>query len=199
MVSVSLDGGFTQRRVVDHMLTATLTRAMSTLPQPPAPPYAPGVSDATPQVLRPGQLTNAWRGVFMVGWGCVVLAMAAVWRSARTLGLSTWWLGASSTPQFLLVQLLPFLPAIGLVVLAARNIKFLPYLGIGGAIALAAVASGDIDRFSRLAVAEFAIAAAAMLVSVASFAGLLRAADDASELSAPSPPGSAPEPTASVE
>lgn len=116
----------------------------------------------------------------MVGWGCVVLAMAAVWRSARTLGLSTWWLGASSTPQFLLVQLLPFLPAIGLVVLAARNTKSLPYLGVVGALALAAIATGDINRFSGLAVAEFTIAAAALLVSVASFAGLLRAAHTSS-------------------
>lgn len=180
MVSVSLDGGFTQRTVADHMLTATLTLAMSTLPQPPVSQYAPGVPDTTEQVLRPGQLTNGWRGVFMVGWGCVVLAMAAVWRSARTLGLSTWWLGASSTPQFLLVQLLPFLPAIGLVVLAARNTTFLPYLGVVGALALAAIATGDINRFSGLAVAEFTIAAAALLVSVASFAGLLRAAHTSS-------------------
>jgi hypothetical protein len=152
---------------------------MSALPQPPAPQAAPpqfvhgGLAEP---IAVPGQLTTAWRAVFVVGWGCVVLAFAAVWRSARTLGLSTWWLGASSAPQFFLVQVLPFVPAIILVGAGTRNVRYLPYFGMMGAIVLAAIATGDLGRFDRLAAAEFSIAGAALLLSLATFAGVLRPA-----------------------
>lgn len=176
MVSVSLDGAFTRRRVLVRWRTATLTPAMSALPPPPIP-HSGAVLDENerpPRPPRPGELTSAWRMVFIVGWVCVLVACGAVIRTSRTLGLSTWWLGPSSDPRFLLVQLLPFVPAAVLVVLAARNQRFLPYYGAVGAIMLAAIATGDVHRFNRLAALEFIIAAAALLVSLGSFAGLLR-------------------------
>jgi hypothetical protein len=157
---------------------------MTVLPQPPAPPELSG-PDADgwvqPQVLGPGQLSNGWRGVFLVGWGIVVLALAAVWRTSRTMGLSTWWLGASSNPQFVLVQVLPFVPPILMVVMASRGTRRLPWMGVVAALVLAAIGAGDIGRFDRLAIVELIIAVAAMFVSIASFAGLLQAADEAAE------------------
>jgi hypothetical protein len=140
------------------------------------PETVDGPTDAG-RVPRPGELTNSWRGVFIIGWGCALLGFVAVARSARNLGLSTWWLGPRSDPNLLLVQLIPSLPAVALIVMGARNVRFLPHFGVVGAVVLGAIATGDLGNFDRLAVAEFAIAAAALLISVASFAGLLRRAE----------------------
>ena len=59
-------------------------------------------------------------------------------------------------------------------------LRRLPWFGIAAALATAAVAAGDISRVPGYAVAEFAIAAGALLSSLASFSGVLRltAADD---------------------
>lgn len=149
---------------------------MSVLPPPPAPPET-HPSEGGPAPRRAGQLTSAWQSVFVVGWVCVVVSFSAIWRSARTMGLSTWWLGAASTPQPLVVQLAPFYVGVLMVVLGGRNVRYLPYAGIGGALVLGVIAAGDIGRFHRLAVAEMVIALAALLLSIATFAGLLRPAD----------------------
>jgi hypothetical protein len=128
-------------------------------------------------VLRPGQLTGGWRWAFIVCWGCVPLALLAVSASAWKMGLSMWWTGPRFAPRPLVVQVLPAVPAVLLVVLAARNVRFLPYLGAIAAIVLAAVGTGDLGRFEGLALAQLAIAGAALCVSLASFAGLLQRAE----------------------
>lgn len=127
---------------------------------------------------RPGELTPAWRIVFGVGWIGVILSLVAVWKSSRTLGLAPWWLGPSSDPHNVLVNLIPFFAPVAVVIMTARRDRYLPYAGIAASLCTAAVAVGDVDPFTRLAVAEFAVAAAALLVSVASLAGLLRAVHD---------------------
>jgi hypothetical protein len=142
---------------------------------PPPPPLE--VLAVRPQA-RPGELTPAWRVVFIVGWIGVILSLVAVWKSGRTLGLAPWWLGPSGDPHHLLVNLIPFLAPVAMVVMAARRDRYLPVAGIVASLCVAAVAAGDVEPFPRLAVVEFGIAAAALLVSVASFAGLLRVADD---------------------
>ncbi|MCU1360429.1 MAG: hypothetical protein JWN99_1718 [Ilumatobacteraceae bacterium] len=114
----------------------------------------------------------------MVGWVCVLLGFAAVSRTSRNLGLSTWWLGPSSARRSIIVQLVPFVPGAALVVLAARNQRFLPYFGAIGSVLLGAIAAGDLDRFHRLALTEFIIAGAALLISVSSVAGQYRRAHD---------------------
>jgi hypothetical protein len=155
---------------------------MTALPPPPPPPPIaleaphPGVARHR-RPPRPGELTPAWRATFIVAWGCVLVSIVAIGRTAWKMGLSTWWTGPRFEPRFLPILLLPSLVAAVLIVLAARNVRFLPYWGILGAIALAAVATGDVGRFDGLAAAEFAVAGAALLVSLASFAGLLQRAD----------------------
>lgn len=138
-------------------------------PVVPAPEMAPRL---VPAPLRPGQLTVAWRNLFLVGWVAVLLGFAAVAKTSRTLGLSTWWLGASAQPQIILIQMLPFVPGVLLVIGAARNSRFLPFTGIIGAIALAAIATADIGRFDRLALVQFVIAGGGLAVSIASLAGM---------------------------
>lgn len=164
---------------------------MSALPPPPPPPPADLGDDGRPaHPARPGQLTPAWRVVFIVGWVCVLVGFGAVSRTSRNLGLSTWWLGPASDPRGMPVQLVPFVPGAVMVVLAARNQRFLPYFGAIAAMALGAVAAGDLGRFDHLAVAEFVIAGAALLISVSTFAGLLRPAEPSeAKLSDADPPG----------
>jgi hypothetical protein len=145
---------------------------MSTLPQPPAPVTVTTV--APPRAARTGELAAPWRVVFVVGWLGAVLGFASVWKSSRTMGLSTWWLGPSSDPRSIVVQMVPFVVPVLLMVAGSRNGRFLPYWGVLGSLVLAAIGVGDLSRFQRLAVVELAIAGAVLLVSIASFAGLLR-------------------------
>lgn len=113
--------------------------------------------------------------MFVVGWVGVLLGFASVWRSARTLGLSTWWLGPAADPQSLPVQVLPLAVPVLLVLAASRNMRYLPAWGTLGALVLGAIALGDLGRFDRLAEVQLTMSAAALLISIASTAGMLRA------------------------
>jgi hypothetical protein len=150
---------------------------MSSLPPPP-PPVDP-MSRPAPharfdRVQRPGELSVAWRTTVLVAWAGIVLVYASVWRTARTMGLSTWWLGPPAEPRLFLVQLLPFLAPLVMLLAASRPTRHLPVLGIGASVVGGLIAAGDLGRFDRLALLEFAAAGAGLAVSVASFAGMLR-------------------------
>ena len=166
-----------------------MSAPMSSLPQPPAPrtgeaPFGAPVERREPRAL---ELTPAWRTAYTVGWLCALLGMASVWKSSRTLGLATWWLGPSADPQLLVVSLLPFAAPIALVIASMRNVRYLPHAGVVGGLALLGVGAGDLGRFTGLATAELAIGGAALLVSIASFAGLYRRADTADPAAAHEP------------
>lgn len=120
-----------------------------------------------------GQLSRGWQWVFALSWAAVVLAIAAVWKTSRVVGLSTWWLGPPAEPRLLLVELIPGTIALVVLVAGFRNVRHLPWIGIGGALALAGVALGDAGRFHGLALVEAAIALAALLLSTSAFAGVL--------------------------
>ena len=79
-----------------------------------------------------------------------------------------------SEPQLILVNLLPFTVPLALCVAGFRAQRRLPWWGIGGAAFVAAIAFFDIDRVPGYAAIEFGLAAAGLLISVASFAGLFR-------------------------
>lgn len=150
---------------------------MTSLPPPPDPVEPETWFPRRP--ARAGELTPAWRVVFGLGWVGVILAFAAVWKSGRTLGLSPWWLGPSGDPHLLFVNLIPFVPSVAVVLLAMRNVRYLPWVGIAASLALAGVATGDLDRFNGIAAVEFAAAGAAVLISAAAFAGMHRSGDPA--------------------
>ena len=56
-----------------------------------------------------------------------------------------------------------------------RITRRLPWYGIAGAVVAAGIAAGDLSREPRYAAIEFALAGAGLAISLASFAGLLRA------------------------
>lgn len=144
-------------------------------PPPPPPPTSPAHGfDLVPRVPRSGELTVPWRTTVLVTWVGIVLVYASVWRTARTMGLSTWWLGPPATPRVLVVQLLPFLAPLAMVIAASRPTRYLPVAGVLASLAGAAIAAGDLGRFDRLALLQLVAAGAGLLVSVASLAGVLR-------------------------
>jgi hypothetical protein len=128
------------------------------------------VSDPT---LSPdGRLTTTWRSITVVAWMGVFVAYLAVWKASVEIGLSTWWLGARSDPQPLVIQLVPLFVAALFGILASYNVRRLPWLGLVGAVALLAIAVPDFSRSVGLAMVEVAIALAVALVAVASFTGV---------------------------
>jgi len=109
-------------------------------------------------------------------WVMAFLCYMAVWKASEELGIGTWWLGPRSDPQPTLVNLIP----LGVIVLvggaASFDIRHLPWIGIGGSVALTLIAIPDLSRSTGLAVVEFAIAGAVMIVSLASLTGTYRSA-----------------------
>ncbi|HSL74703.1 MAG TPA: hypothetical protein VK853_09550 [Ilumatobacteraceae bacterium] len=149
---------------------------MSALPPPP-PGAAPVAAVRPPErVARPGELTPAWRVVMILTWIGVFLAYMAVWKASDEIGIATWWLGPRSSPQPMVVRLIPFAVAAVFGILASYNVRHVAVFSLGGSVALAAIASADLSRSTGLALVEFAIAGAAATVSVAALSGVYRAA-----------------------
>jgi hypothetical protein len=134
--------------------------------------------DQTPSTgLREGDLVPAWRIACAAAWALVVFAYLTVWKTSVELGIGTWWLGARSSPQPLLVRLIPFAVAIGFGLLSSSHVKRLPWFNIIGAFVLAAIAVPDFTRSVGLAVIELTIAFAVMLVAVGSLTGVVKTDD----------------------
>jgi hypothetical protein len=148
--------------------------AAPALPPPPAPPPAPAPEPVAAAPVA-GQLTNGWRLVTALGWAFVIVAYGAVWKTSYELGLSTWWLGPFGDPAPAFVTMLPFVAPLVMVLLALNNSRWLPWAGLGAALALAVIAVFDLSLVPRLAIVELAIAAAGALLAVAGFAGRYRA------------------------
>ena len=109
-------------------------------------------------------------------WAMVFLSYMAVWKASEELGIGTWWLGPRSNPQPTAVNLIPFVIIVLVGGAASFDIQHLPWIGIGGSAALALIAIPDLSRSTGLAAIEFAIAGAAMIVSLASLTGRYRSA-----------------------
>jgi hypothetical protein len=125
---------------------------------------------------RPGELTPGWRLLTAVAWLAVAVAQGAVWKTSDQLGMSTWWLGPRGAPRPVAVQLMPFLPAVVMVLAAANRVRFLAWWGVVCAALVAAVGVADLGVMDELGWVEIAIGAAALLVSLASFTGSYRQA-----------------------
>jgi hypothetical protein len=115
-------------------------------------------------------------------WIGVFLAFAGVWKASVEIGLRTWWIGPRSDPSPVVVQVIPFALAIGVALLAAYNVRRLPWIGVAGALAIGGVAAFDVSRSGGLALVEAMIALGALLVAAGSFTG---------RYGAPAPPPSA--------
>jgi len=161
--------------------------AVETLPPPPPPPPPPpaepeaalGPFERVHHIPRPGDLTTGWLILTGIGWLGVVVVLAAAWNVSRQLGLSTWWLGPVQDQRPLYVMLLPFVAPAVLITAAGNRVRYLPWIGVLGAAAMAAVGVGDLGRVLGIGIVELIAAAAALLVSIASFSGMYRSVDGA--------------------
>ncbi len=147
----------------------------------PPPPAATAVDEPSRLNARidaeAGQLTAGWSTVFWIGWLLIAGSFAAIWYSSRLIGLSTWWLGPTTDPQLILINLLPFTVPLALATAGWTAQRWLPWWGIGGAGFVAVVAVFDVSRVPGYAAIEFGLAIAGLFISVACFAGVFRSAD----------------------
>lgn len=128
-------------------------------------------------MLRPGELMPGWRVAALATWGGVLLGFMAVWRSSWTVGLSTWWLGPQAAPNNWLIIALPFVPPTVMLVLHSVSARYTWVCGLVAAAITAAIAWGDVGRVNGYALAEFVLAGAAALFSLASYGGMARRAE----------------------
>jgi hypothetical protein len=125
--------------------------------------------------VRAGELNALWRSLLAVCWIGVFFAFAAVWKASEEIGIATWWLGPRSDPQPLLIRLSPFVLAIAVGLVVVSNRREAVWVSYGGAAVIGVLAALDVSRSGGLALIEFVIAAAVVLVTTASFAGRYRA------------------------
>ncbi|MEM9515478.1 MAG: hypothetical protein AAGA42_11540 [Actinomycetota bacterium] len=151
------------------------------MPEAPGPPTAapttpPPPPPETARVPRAGELTTGWRVTLAAAWAAAFFAYAAVWKTSEELGIGTWWLGPRSTPQPVIVRIIPFAIVVVIGVVSTYAMRGVPWIGLGGAAALGLVAVPDFWRSTGLAFVELAIAGALAVIAVASFAGRYRPA-----------------------
>ncbi len=132
--------------------------------------YAPRVQPPP----NPGQLTPAWRTLFIAGWIGVILGFGAVWQACRVSGISPWWLGPETNQRMFVIIAIPFVSPVGAVVAGIAKFRFACYVGIAAALVTGAVALGDRTRFAGVAAVEAALACAGLLISIGAFAGRMR-------------------------
>ena len=120
----------------------------------PAAPAAPAAAAADADAAAGGAGRRAPASSPAAGgsspastWALVIVAFAAVWKTSRELGLTTWWLGPFGEPQPAFVTMLPFVAPLVMVVLALNNVRRLPWVGLAAAaVARASSASFDLAR-----------------------------------------------------
>ena len=141
---------------------------------PPAEAASTAATRAVPAGARPGDVTLSWRLLLGLAWIAAFFAYSAVWQASVQIGIGTWWLGPRSSPQPLVVRLVPFFVTAFFGILASYNLRRLPWIGAMGALVLAAIAVPDLSRQTGLALVEFALAGAVLVISLAALTGTHR-------------------------
>lgn len=126
------------------------------------------------------QLTRTWRNVTALSWLVLGLAILALAISSRTVGKPPWWLGPESHPRFFLLWATPFVPAMASIVASLRFSRWATQVSFVSALALAVVALFDLHSSPGIAVGEFVLAGAGVLITIASLAGRTTVSDDRS-------------------
>jgi hypothetical protein len=140
----------------------------------PATEVAPAQDVRLARTPRAGELTASWRLVTGLTWMLVVVGLGCVWKTSDQLGLSTWWLGPRGEPRSIVIQMLPFLPAVLMLLGAINHVRYLPWFGLLASTLIVVTGLFDIVRFTGLGALEVAIGAAAAVVSLVSLAGMYR-------------------------
>jgi hypothetical protein len=123
-------------------------------------------------------------------WIGVAMAIGSIWKTSEQLGMSTWWLGPRGEPRPVVVQILPFLPAVVMLLLVVNHVRHLAWWGLLASALTIAVGVVDLGYKVELGLLEIAIGVASALASLASFVGAYRPAtpDDPTDPPADVPP-----------
>jgi hypothetical protein len=151
----------------------------------------PGQQVLLTRTPRAGELAPRWRLVTAVTWIAVAVAIGSVWKTSDQLGRSTWWIGPRGQQHPLVVQMLPFLPALVMLVGTINHWRRLAVWGAVASIVSVAVGILDLPLVARIGAIEIAIGVAALVVSIASSTGTFRpidAGDEAEESAATGSP-----------
>ena len=126
--------------------------------------------------LRPGQLADGWRSLFIAGWAGVFVGFGCMWQAGRVAGIAPWWLGPQTNPRSLLLIALPFVPPLVTIGFALAKSRWAVYVGLLAGLVSMAIALGDLE-YPGLAVAEAAVGLAGFVISVACLGGRMRHPD----------------------
>lgn len=131
---------------------------MSAIPPPPIPRSV-------------AQLTRTWRNATAASWLVLGFALLALAISSRTLGKPTWWLGPQSQPRFIGLWITPFLAPFASIIASLRFSRWATLVSFISSVALAIVAVFDLQITPGVAIGEFILAGAGLLITIASLAG----------------------------
>jgi hypothetical protein len=110
----------------------------------------------------------------VVAWAGAFLAYMAIWKASEEIGIATWWLGPRSSPQPVVIRLIPFVVCAAGGAISSLRMRHVSLIGMIGAAVLGVIAVPDFSRVVGLAVVEVVIAAAVGLVAAASLTGRYR-------------------------
>jgi hypothetical protein len=120
---------------------------------------------------QPGQLIVAYRWIVAVFWVAIISALGTVAGASEVVGRQVWWLGDDGRRAPIFVLVLPVIAPIVTMVAALNNRRWVPYASCAAAATTLLTAWGDRHRSPGAALVELALGIAAVLLSVASFAG----------------------------
>lgn len=137
--------------------------------EPPATSLFPGLG------LR-FRLTRSWGRVLVIGWTALSLSLVCVAASSQIIGRPVWWIDDQrfSTTTLALLLIAVFAVPFGVVVWSLFSGPFAPFVSIVASAEIAVLSVTDRHSSPGSAVVLAALALAALLLSVASFAGLHR-------------------------
>ena len=130
--------------------------------------------DVAPPELPRVRLVAAWARVTVFAWIIVMAGLIATAVTGRNVGKPAWWIGTETDPAFVLLWIAPFVLPVFTILLAFRASRLVPFAGIASAIVIAAFAVGDMQSSPGVALVGGIVAFGALLISLATFAGLER-------------------------
>ena len=130
--------------------------------------------DVAPPELPRVRLVSAWARVTVIAWIIVMAGLVATAVTGRNVGKPAWWIGTETDPAFALLWIGPFVLPVITILLAFRASRLVPFAGVASALVIAGFALGDVQSSPGVALVGGVVALGALLVALATFAGLER-------------------------
>lgn len=123
--------------------------------------------DREAHLQRYGRPGIAWRGLTIATWIAVLLCLAVIAISSRTIGRSVWWIGPAGNPAPKYYMLLPLVLALAPLEGGFWRSRSTVSTSVVCSLGLIAIALPDLSRSPGIAAATCAVGLAALLQSIA--------------------------------